>query len=68
MAQTGVLIFSRNMAWMLLEVAGFTVVYLAVRKFVVACRLPLSRLDGKSRNQGVSLCDLATPASVLIGF
>lgn len=61
MTQTAILIFGEDVAWMLLQVTGITVLYFAVRKFMDEYRLSLSRLKGPFRKQTVSLYELVIP-------
>lgn len=56
MFQTAILFFGEDVAWMLLQVTGIAVLYLAVRKCMDKCRWTSSRLEGTSPKETVSLC------------
>ena len=58
MTQTSIHIFGEDVAWMLLQVTGIALLYLTVRRFMGEHQLSLSRLEGISRKQIVSLCKL----------
>ena len=54
MTQTAMGIFREDVAWMLLQVTGIAVSYLAIRKFMEKYRLLQSRWEGQSRRQTVT--------------